>query len=137
MNTKLRSILLVAAISGIVIGASVLLITQQHSRCADACPPMGEALALSEIRVNSPTNITIWLQDVGTLQVVLVSYYVNDSSGHQYTNNGWQGPKLAPGSSTIPNLLIDGTTFTFQQGNRYAMQVVSSNNLRWTGYFIA
>jgi hypothetical protein len=137
IQRKAWSVLVVAVIAGIAIGASVFIATQQHSRCADACPPTGEALALSELRVNSPTNITIWLQDVGTLQVVLVSYYVNNSSSHQYANTSWQGPRLAPGSSTTVDLLINGAPFTFQQGNRYTMEVASSDNLRWTGYFIA
>ena len=135
MNRKLWSALVVVIIGGTAGGIAAWKITLLPPMCADACPLTGERLSVGGYHVNSPTNVTVRLANVGTLDILLASYSINDSSGHQYLSSNWPGLTLARGSSVTTSLVIDGTTFTFQQGSVYTITMVSSDNVKWPNYF--
>jgi hypothetical protein len=83
---------------------------------------------LDSDQFNSPTNVTLNIRDDGASPVALIAYYVKDSNGDQYANSNWRGPTIPPAAVVPVNILIDGTTFTFQKGNSYTVTVVTSRN---------
>src|SRR6266700_4327526 len=40
----------------------------------------------------SPTNVTLNIRQLGTVNVTLTSYFVKDSSGNQYSRISWAAP---------------------------------------------
>lgn len=89
-------------------------------------------------------NVTLFLRNTGTTTVTLVSYYVQDLNGNQYSRLSWIGaPIIGPtglgqaqvqiqpqcSSSTCP---LTGSAFTFQRGNSYNIIVVTSRNNQFT-----
>ena len=85
-------------------------------------------LNLDSDQFNSPTNVTLSIRGGGVNPVALIAYYVKDSNGDQYANSNWRGPTIPPAAVVPVNILIDGTTFTFQKGNSYTVTVVTSRN---------
>ena len=90
------------------------------------CPKA--TLNLDSDQFNSPTNITLNIRGGGVNPVALIAYYVKDSNGDQYANSNWRGPTIPPAAVVPVNILIDGTTFTFQKGNSYTVTVETSRN---------
>jgi hypothetical protein len=100
-----------------------------------------EALNMENNFFASSTNVSLWLRNTGTASITLVSYYVRDSSGNQYSLNSWNGPvipvnnlglaKILIGSS-CPGCVLTGTAFTFTAGNSYTITVVTSRNNQFT-----
>lgn len=96
-----------------------------------------EALNLEVSGFSSGTNATLDLRNTGTTSVSLISYYVRDASGNQYSLTAWSGPvipvnglgiaKILIGSS-CPNCVLTGTAFTFTAGNSYTIEIVTSRN---------
>lgn len=89
-------------------------------------------------------NVTLFLRNTGTATVTLVSYYVQDLYGNQYSRQSWiGGPIISPtglgqaqvqiqpqcSSTTCP---LTGTAFTFQPGNSYNIIIVTSRNNQFT-----
>ncbi len=141
MNTKVKGIVIAVIASGILIGALAVLVEQSVLPCfLPACgpaPPQGQKLALYSYHLNSPTNVTIKMSNLGTVQITLISYLVNDSFNHQYANFNWPGPTIDPGMIVAANILIDGTAFTFQIGHTYIVEVNATGNGKWPLYFTA
>ena len=98
-----------------------------------------ESLSL-EFTSFSPNNnnATIYLRNTGSSTVTLVSYYVKDGYGNQYSKvSGWTGGSTIPpttlGTATVQissacTCSTTGTPFTFQPGNAYTITLVSSRN---------
>jgi|SRR5213595_3347448 len=136
MNQKLWGLLL-AAIAGGTIAGAVVWWTSLSPICPDACPLTGERLSVGGYHVNSPTNVTLGMTNVGTLDISLVSYTFNDSSSHQFVSTNWPGLAIVRGATVTTSLLIDGASFTFQHGNVYIITTISSDNVRWSNNFTA
>jgi hypothetical protein len=65
-----------------------------------------ESLGFESYTINSGTNVTLYVRNIGTVSVQFTSYTVKDPSGDQYTLNSWNGPTISP-TATVPiNILI-------------------------------
>ncbi len=91
-------------------------------------------------------NVTINIRNTGSVSASLVTYYVKDSSGNQWSRTSWTtglntGPSIAPGQLGTAVVLIDttcgtgctyaGTASAFQNfanGNTYTVLVVTTRN---------
>ncbi len=83
------------------------------------------------------TVVTVYIRNTGTASVSLVSYYVKDASGNQYSRVSWTGPSIAVNALGTTNVQINtscgscsnsGSTFSFAAGNSYTVIVVTSRN---------
>ena len=107
-------------------------------------PANGREILVIENQAFYNNNVTLFLRNTGTTTVTLVSYYVQDSNGDQYSRQSWiGGPIISPtglgqaqvkiqpqcSSSTCP---LTGSAFTFQRGNSYNIVVVTSRNNQFT-----
>ena len=123
-------------IIGVVVGAgsAVVFLYESTSGCILVCGHdqfAGERIGFDSVYVNSSTLVTLTIRNTGTLQVILISYSVNDSTNHQYANTGWSGPTLSPDAVRNVGLTIDGNAFTFQSGGIYKIILVSSTSKNW------
>ena len=102
-------------------------------------PPKTSAEAVNlEYPSFSPNNnqVNLYLRNTGAATVTLISYYVNDNYGNQYSRTGWSsGNTFAP--TTLANATITisnacsgctniGAPFTFKTGNAYTVNLISS-----------
>jgi len=90
--------------------------------------PAQEALSVEASQVNSPTNLTLNVRNLGSASVTLVSYNAKDSLGNLYTRANWPGPTLGINSLLAINIVIDGNAFTFQSKSSYTVTVTSARN---------
>jgi hypothetical protein len=65
-----------------------------------------ESLGFFPFTINSGTNVTLPVQNTGTVSVQFTSYTVKDGSGDQYTLNSWNGPIMNPTATVQINILI-------------------------------
>jgi hypothetical protein len=108
---------------------------QPYSWCPVSPCPSQEALTIDSYQVNSPTNVTLFVRNLGPASVTLVAYYVKDaSSGQQFSHNNWSGPTIAPAGTLGLKIIIDGQAFSFQSGRSYSVVLVTSRNNQ---YFFA
>jgi hypothetical protein len=89
-------------------------------------------LSVEASQVNSPTNVTLTVRNLGSASVGLVSYSVKDSAGNQYTKTNWAGPTISTNSVVAINIVIDGSAFTFQSKNTYTIIVTTARNILFT-----
>ncbi len=96
-----------------------------------------EALSLENTAWSTNSNVTLYLRNVGSATINLVSYYVKDASGNQYSRLTWTGPTMAPNALGATIIVIStacgssctgGATFTFSSGSAYTFTVVTSRN---------
>ena len=107
-------------------------------------PPSGRENLIIENQAFYNNNVTLFLRNTGTSTVTLVSYYVEDLNGNQYSRQSWiGGPIISPtnlgqayvqiqpqcASTSCP---LTGSAFTFQRGNSYNVIVVTSRNNQFT-----
>ena len=96
------------------------------------CPvipcPGQENLNVETSHVNSPTNMTLNIRNVGSVSTTFNSYIVKDSVGNQYTKSNWSGPTLNPNSLLAINIVNDGSAFTFQSKSSYTVTLVTARN---------
>ena len=79
-------------------------------------------------QVNSPTNLTLSVRNVGSVGISLYSYVVKDSVGDQFARMNWTTPFMNPNQLTAINIIIDGSAFTFQSKNTYTIIVTTARN---------
>ncbi|OLE83751.1 MAG: hypothetical protein AUF79_18170 [Crenarchaeota archaeon 13_1_20CM_2_51_8] len=79
-------------------------------------------------QVNSPTNLTLSVRNVGSGSITLTSYVVKDSLGNQYAKMNWTTPFMNPNQLAAINIIIDGTAFTFQSKNTYNIALTTMRN---------
>jgi len=111
-----------------------------------------EGLLLENYVVNSPTNVTLDIRNIGTESVTFVSYYVNDSIGDRYFRNNWStGPNPPPVQIYVNalgqvNILIgtsgtgtcgsscslSGSPFTFQTNYPYRIVLITARNTQFS-----
>ena len=96
-----------------------------------------ESLSLDSYAFQSSTNLTLYIRNAGSTTVRLVSYYVQDNSGNQYSLSAWNGPVINLNSVAVTKILIGsscssctltGTSFTFNVGSSYTIAIVTSRN---------
>jgi hypothetical protein len=104
-------------------------------------PTNMENLTLGSFRVNSPTNVTVVISNIGTANSAVSEYIVRDPSGNSYTNSTPSWPTLAPGATVTVNILLagqlSGQPFQFQSGKIYSVSVISVRNNQYTSNFTA
>jgi hypothetical protein len=102
-------------------------------------PSVGkEAINIENSAFTNGTSVTLYLRNTGTASISLITYYVKDNSGNQYSRTTWTGPSIAPnalattniyiGATNCPTCTNQGNTFTFVSGNSYTVTVVTSRN---------
>ncbi len=100
-----------------------------------------ESLVLEQVQF-APTNdnVTVYLRNAGKLSSLLVSYYVKDNNGNQYSRISWAGPTINPNAVSPANLPISnacngctpqGSAFTFAPGISYQIIIITSRNSRF------
>ena len=111
--------------------------------------PAPESLTLSGYVLDSPTSLTLSLQNNGNTPVTLQSYTVTDISGDVWSLASWAGPTVSPGSISPAVVLIgsscntctyNGITGLFQQfvaGHTYIITVTTKLNSQFTFTIIA
>lgn len=96
-----------------------------------------ESMSLDSASFNSGTNVTLYLRNTGTANITLVTYYVKDASGDQYSRTTWTGPTIVPNQvvatvftigSSCSSCTLVGSAFTFTAGNSYTVLVVTARN---------
>src|SRR2546426_5837924 len=92
--------------------------------------PLGPNIEFS--RINTPTNTTMTVSNTGPGWINLTLYQVQDQAGHQYNSTNWLGPKVGPGMILPANVVIDGQTFTFQNGPTYIIRFFDSTSTEWS-----
>ena len=90
--------------------------------------PGRESLNIETSQVNSPTNLTLSVRNVGSGSITLTSYVVKDSLGNQYAKMNWTTPFMNPNQLAAINIIIDGTAFTFQSKNTYNIALTTMRN---------
>ena len=85
-----------------------------------------ETLCLVSSQVNSPTNVTLSLNNCSSpgYTVSMIAYYVK-SNQLVYNNPNWAGPTIPWNGSASVNILIDGNAFKFQSGFYYDISIVT------------
>src|SRR5262245_62024006 len=74
-----------------------LMVYSANTVCVGPQPcPALEGLSVLSTSVNSPTNATLQIINVGQRSAVMIAYYVKDASGTTYANTNWAGPTLQP-----------------------------------------
>jgi len=82
-----------------------------------------EVLSFETFTVNSGTNVTLYIRNMGTVSVSFTSYSVVDPyTGDKYFLNNWSVPTIAPTAmvpvniligSSCPGCVLTGNPFTF------------------------
>ena len=90
--------------------------------------PGRESLNIETSQVNSPTNLTLSVRNVGSVGITLTSYAVKDSLGNQYAKMNWTTPFTNPNQLAAINIIIDGSAFTFQSKNTYNIALTTTRN---------
>jgi len=98
---------------------------------ATPCPGR-ENLNIVSATVNSPTNMTVQIWNIGSVAISLISYNVKSTYSQPYQSNNWSGPTLGPNTYATINLLIDGNAFTFQSATYYSIAFITSRNSQFS-----
>jgi FlaG/FlaF family flagellin (archaellin) len=102
-------------------------------------PPSGREILTIENQGfdNTNMNMTLYLRNTGSTPITLVSYYVQDQNGNQYSKTQWSVPTVAPTTLAKVFILINtaciscthtGSSFTFQSGNSYTITLITQRN---------
>ena len=101
-------------------------------------PSVGkEAINIENSAFTSNMNASLYLRNTGTASISLITYYVKDNSGNQYSRTAWTGPSIAPNALATTVITINtacgsctnqGSQFTFVAGNSYTVTVITSRN---------
>ena len=100
-----------------------------------------DIFAFDSVHVNSPTDESVAIRNVGSVPITLtsyaVTYYLNSAYRPQYANSSWAGPTLNPGDIVTAKIVIDGKIFTLQTGGRYSITITVSTGHQDTIIFTA
>src|SRR6267143_2258507 len=137
---KTSNILLVVIVVGGVLGGLLLWETVGPSPLCGGCYrynapgcfvtpcPGRESLNIEALQVNSPTNLTLSVRNMGSVGTSFTSYVVKDSLGNQYAKMNWTTPFMTPNQLAAINKVIDGNAFTFQSKNSYTVTLITTRN---------
>jgi len=96
-----------------------------------------EALNMNTYSFPSNNNVTLILQNSGSVAVTFTTYYVKNSTGTTWTQSSWNAaPTIQPnqpgtvniGVSTSGGGSFSTSTFYFVPGNAYTVTLVTSRN---------
>lgn len=93
--------------------------------------PGRELLGVETSQVNSPTNVTLNIRNIGEVGISLKAYTVQYYSS-QYTKTNWTSPLVNPNQLYTIDIVIDGSAFTFRSGNTYTIIMTSTRNNQFT-----
>ena len=146
----------VSATASTLLGKYNITITGSSGYVSHSCTltvnvvdPAPESLTLSGYILNTPTSLTLSLQNNGNTPVTLQSYTVTDISGDVWSVANWAGPTVSPGTISPAVILIgsscntctyNGITGLFQQfvaGHTYMITVTTKLNSQFTFTVIA
>jgi hypothetical protein len=66
-----------------------------------------EVLSFETLTINSGTNVTLYIRNMGTVSVSFTSYSVVDPyTGDKYYLNNWSGASISPTATVPVNILI-------------------------------
>ena len=143
METIIAALLLVV----IVVVMSVMILAWSVGTFGSIlpAPTQGrETLTFENQAYNTANNnVTLYLRNTGSATISLVSFYIQDINGNQCAKTtGWTAGPFSPGQLAQVPLGIPmppsnyckwtGTPFTFQQGNTYAVTLVTSHNSQFS-----
>jgi FlaG/FlaF family flagellin (archaellin) len=92
---------------------------------------------------SNSTSLTAYINNLGTANATLATYYVKDPNGnsYQYNYNTGAGPTIAP-NGNIPitfkigascsTCTLSGTAYTFTSGYSYTVLMVTTRNNQFT-----
>jgi FlaG/FlaF family flagellin (archaellin) len=86
----------------------------------------------------SSTNMTAYINNLGSVNVTLSSYYVKDPNGNQYQYTYSNGPTISPNKSVPISFTIgsccslSGSAFTYQSGYQYTVLMITTHNNQFT-----
>jgi hypothetical protein len=78
--------------------------------------------------VNSPTNVTLSLRNIGVIAISLVGYNVTEPHVASFSRANWTEPMIGPNTVANVNILINGTAFSFQSGITYTIATTTTRN---------
>lgn len=109
-------------------------------------PQVGnEAMNLETYSFTGTETVNLNIRNTGTAAITLITYYVKDTAGNQYSRTTWTGPSGAPNTLLAPNPATvtigtacatctyagTGTGFAFVSGNSYTVTVITSRNAQF------
>lgn len=141
----------VSTLISTVLGKYNVTITGSSGSVSHSCiltvnvvDPAPESLTLSGYILNTPTSLTLSLQNNGNTPVTLQSYTVTDISGDVWSLPNWAGPTVSPANigpvvtligSSCNTCTYNGITGLFQQfvvGHTYMITVTTKLNSQFT-----
>ena len=91
---------------------------------------------------SSSTNMTAYINNLGTANATLQTYYVKDSNGNSYQYSyASNAPTIAPNKSvpinfpigsTCPSCTVSGSAYTFTSGYSYTVLMITTRNNQFT-----
>ncbi len=133
INTILAALLMVV----IVVVASVMVYAWSTGLLGSllVTPNVGkEALTMNTYAFPNNSNVTLYVQNAGSVAVTFTTYYVKNATGAQYAQSAYTwGPSIQPNSVAIVQIGLGGSfssgaTYTFVSGNQYTVTLVTSRN---------
>ena len=105
-------------------------------------PPSGREILTIENQGFDSSNVkmTLFLRNTGSNPTTLVSYYVQDQNGNQYSRTSWSVPPDPPATlvngtgvfvlinSACSSCAHTGSQFQFQTGNSYTITLITQRN---------
>ncbi len=142
ISTILAALLMVV----IVVVASVMVYAWSTGLLGSllVTPQAGkEALSMEQSTFSSTnaTSATLYIRNIGTASVSLVTYYVKDSTGNQYARTTWTGPSIPVNNlgtvginigPSCSNCVLTGAAFNYAAGTSYTVTIVTSRNNQFT-----
>jgi hypothetical protein len=101
----------------------------------------GEAISYKSYSIDSGTQVTLTVQNLGGSNMRLVSYYVVDGNVNQYNLASWNGPVLSPAQTGTLSILtgascggcvLSGSQFNFVNGYSYSITLVTGQGSQFT-----
>jgi hypothetical protein len=132
MKKQLLALVIVAIGVGTLIGSLILF--GEIGGPPSCIPCTGrEILVMQSYKVNSPTNVTLTLMNIGQVTIFqFAGYNVSESDGVHFADMNWTGPVMQPNQVVSINILIDGRAFTFQGGTTYMITTVTARQNQFT-----
>jgi len=92
---------------------------------------------------SSNSSVTAYINNLGTSNATLQTYYVKDANGnsYQYNYNTGTGPTIAPNTSvaisfpiggSCPSCTLTGSAYVFKSGYSYTVLMITSRNNQFT-----
>ncbi|HET7404678.1 MAG TPA: hypothetical protein VFJ63_01025 [Candidatus Bathyarchaeia archaeon] len=104
-----------------------------------------EALNVDYTTFPSSNTLQMFVRNTGSTPITLMSYYVKDSAGNEYTRANWVSPTFSPMTlanstgglsiqiaSACNTCTLTGTAFTYQAGNAYTVILITTRNGQFT-----